>query len=335
MSEPLLRVRGLEKVFPGRSGTPPVQAVSRIDLDVAAGTTHGLVGESGCGKSTVARSVLRLVEPTDGTVIFDAIDVIGLGRNELRTLRRRMQIVFQDPVSSLDPRMTVGTIVSEPLDVLGGTDRRERRAKVTDLLERVGLSAGAARRYPHQFSGGQRQRIGIARALAPGPDLIICDEPVSALDVSVQAQILNLLRDLQRELGVAYLFISHDLAVIRQVSDLVSVMYLGRIVETRTREQIFESAAHPYTVALLSAVPEPDPLIERRRKRIVLAGDPPSPTDPPSGCVFRTRCWKAEEICAREVPALVDRGQGHPVACHFPESGPPVAVEAPSANGSR
>ncbi len=329
MAEPLLEVVGLEKEFPVR-GAQPVRAVAGVDLSVAAGTTHGLVGESGCGKSTVARTVLRLIEPTAGTVTFDGVDVGDLGKGDLRRLRSRMQIVFQDPVSSLDPRMTVGTIVAEPLDVAGTGTRASRRERVAELLDRVGLDPSFARRYPHQFSGGERQRVGIARALAPDPDLIICDEPVSALDVSVRAQILNLLRDLQQDLGVAYLFISHDLAVIRQISDIVSVMYLGRIVETGTREQIFGRPAHPYTVALLSAVPEPDPVIERSRERIVLEGDPPSPADPPSGCVFRTRCWKAQDICAQERPPLIDRGQGHPVACHFPESVEPVVLSPPT-----
>jgi oligopeptide/dipeptide ABC transporter ATP-binding protein len=322
---PLLDVKGLVKEFPQNGGLlfrhrlGTVQAVSGVDLRVERGQTHGLVGESGCGKSTVARTILRLEKPTAGKALLEGRDLFEMGRSQLRAARQSIQIVFQDPFASLNPRMTVQTIVEEPYVIQGGVGQAERRDRVADLLRRVGLSPEHANRYPHQFSGGQRQRVGIARALALEPKLIIADEPVSALDVSIQAQVVSLLEDIQDELGVGYLFIAHDLAVVRHISDLVSVMYLGRIVETGTREQIFEHASHPYTRALLSAVPEPDPVIERERERIVLTGDVPSPADPPSGCRFRTRCWKAETRCAEEVPELIDRGSGHPVACHFPD----------------
>jgi len=323
-SDALLSVRGLVKEFPQRGGLPgrrlpPVQAVSGVDFDVPAGETHGLVGESGCGKSTVARTILRLEKPTGGAAIFEGEDLFQMDRQALRSARRNIQIVFQDPFASLNPRMTVQTIIEEPLVIHGVSSSDEREARVADLLRRVGLSPEHANRYPHQFSGGQRQRVGIARALALEPKLIIADEPVSALDVSIQAQVVNLLRDIQEESGVGYLFIAHDLAIVRNICGFVSVMYLGKIVETGTRDEIFENASHPYTKALLSAVPEPNPVTERSRQRIVLEGDVPSPADPPSGCRFRTRCWKAQEQCANEVPALIDRGAGHPVACHFPE----------------
>jgi oligopeptide/dipeptide ABC transporter ATP-binding protein len=322
--EVLLRVDGLVKRFPITSGlfvqrqVGAVHAVEDVSFTVRRGTTLGIVGESGSGKSTTARVVLRLLEPTDGRIEFQGKDITRVRGHELRDLRQEMQMIFQDPYASLNPRMTVREIVGEPL-IIWGRPRDEVRKTVSDLLARVGLNPDHASRYPHEFSGGQRQRIGIARALALRPQLIVCDEPVSALDVSVRAQILNLLADLQRELNLTYLFISHDLSVVRQVCDDVAVMYLGRIMEMGSRDEIYLRPSHPYTQALLSAVPIPDPAASERRRRIVLTGDIPSPVDPPSGCVFRTRCWKAQEVCAQERPALTDRGQGHPSACHFSE----------------
>ena len=324
MTEPILEVEHLVKQFTVkksegfRSIKRSVHAVSDVSFSVAAGQTLGLVGESGSGKTTVGRCVLRLLEPTSGTVKFKGTDIAKVSAKEMRGLRKQFQIVFQDPYSSLDPRMTVGASIAEPLTIQGiGGDHDK---KVGELLELVGLAPDHAQRFPHEFSGGQRQRIGIARALALDPSFIVLDEPVSALDVSIQAGVVNLLADLQEQLGLSYLFIAHDLSVVRHVSDNIAVMYLGKLVEYGPAEDVYLKPAHPYTQALLSAVPEPDPTIERARQRILLEGDVPSPINPPSGCRFRTRCPIAKEICAIDPPELKDRGQGHPVACHFPQT---------------
>jgi oligopeptide/dipeptide ABC transporter ATP-binding protein len=320
----LVRVTDLVKHFPITSGVfiqrqvAAVHAVDGISFSIRGGETLGLVGESGSGKSTTARLLLRLLDLTSGQVELEGEDITTASGARLRNVRQKMQMIFQDPYASLDPRMTVRDIVGEPL-VIWNRWKNGGSVRVAELLERVGLNPDHANRFPHEFSGGQRQRIGIARALALQPKLIICDEPVSALDVSVRAQILNLLANLQREFDLTYLFISHDLSVVRQVADRLAVMYLGKIVEIGDRDELYGRPVHPYTQALISAVPIPEPVKERQRKHIVLGGDIPSPVNPPSGCRFRTRCFKAQEICAEEEPALVDRGHGHPSACHFAE----------------
>ncbi|MGW7312323.1 ABC transporter ATP-binding protein [Streptomyces sp. NPDC054865] len=330
-AEPLLRVTGLVKHFPINKGllrrqTGAVKAVDGIDFDVRRGETLGVVGESGCGKSTMGRLITRLLEPTGGTVEFEGRDITHLGVAGMRPLRRDVQMIFQDPYGSLNPRHTVGTIVGAPFKLQGVSPEGGLKAEVQRLLSLVGLNPEHFNRYPHEFSGGQRQRIGIARALALNPKLVVADEPVSALDVSIQAQVVNLLDDLQEELGLTYVIIAHDLSVIRHVSDRIAVMYLGKIVELTDRKSLYETPMHPYTKALLSAVPVPDP---RRRGaksgRILLKGDVPSPISPPSGCRFHTRCWKATQICTTQEPPMLSLATGHQVACHHPENAPDQA----------
>ena len=319
---PLVQVRGLKMYFPIYSGllrrhTGDVKAVDGVSFDIPSGETLGLVGESGCGKSTCARAVLRLYEPTAGTITIDGRDITAAGRESLRQLRPTMQMVFQDPQASLNPRMTVASIIGEPLVEHTRMGKAEQRERIYELLDQVGLNRNFANRYPHEFSGGQRQRIGIARALALNPKFIVCDEPIAALDVSIQAQVVNLLEELQDRLDLTYLFISHDLSMVRHIADRVAVMYLGRIVEVASREALFAEPLHPYTQALLSAVPEPDPELERHRKPIVLQGDVPSPANPPKGCNFSTRCPKVMDICRQIEPEVRDFGGGRQVACHL------------------
>jgi len=329
--EALLSVIGLQKHFPVLRGllrrqVGAVKAVDGLDFAVARGQTLGIVGESGCGKTTTGRLLTRLLEPTGGEIRFDGHDITHISMRRMRPRRRDIQMIFQDPFSSLNPRHTVGTIVGAPFRLQKVKTEHGVKKAVQDLLELVGLNPEHYNRYPHEFSGGQRQRIGIARSLALRPKLIVADEPVSALDVSIQAQVINLLEDLQDELGLTYVVIAHDLSVVRHISDRVAVMYLGKIVELGTKKDIYERPSHPYTQALLSAVPIEEPGQRGKRKRIVLEGDVPNPANPPSGCRFRTRCWKAQPICAEEEPLLIDRGQGHPSACHFAEIVKPLAM---------
>ncbi len=319
----LVRVEGLKKYFPITRGIVfqrhigDVKAVDGISFEIFRGETLGLVGESGCGKSTTGRTILQLYRPTAGQVFFDGVNLVQLKGNALRRMRRRMQMIFQDPYASLNPRMTVGNIIAEPLEVHGVARGKEKRERVQELLQLVGLNPYFINRYPHEFSGGQRQRIGIARALALQPDFIVCDEPISALDVSIQAQVVNLLEELQERFGLTYLFIAHDLSMVRHISDRVAVMYLGKIVELTDRDSLYTNPLHPYTQALLSAVPIPDPVIEEKRERIILEGDVPSPANPPRGCNFSTRCPVAMEVCFEVEPELKEVASGHRVACHL------------------
>jgi oligopeptide/dipeptide ABC transporter ATP-binding protein len=329
----LLEVEHLKVYFPIKSGavlsrtTGNVHAVDDVSLTLTEGETLGIVGESGCGKSTLIRSIVRLTPPTEGVVRFRGRDITSAGRRELQPIRHEMQMVFQDPQASLNPRKRVAQIIATPLRARGvPRDQLEDRSR--ELVAQVGLNPEHLNRFPHEFSGGQRQRIGIARALAVEPRLILLDEPVSALDVSIQAQVINLLEELQETLGLSYIFVAHDLSVVRHVSDRVAVMYLGKIVEIGNKHQIYEEPSHPYTQALLSAVPIEEPGQRGKRQRIVLEGDVPSPANPPSGCRFRTRCWKAQPICAEQEPELIDRGTGHPTACHFAEIVKPLDISA-------
>jgi peptide/nickel transport system ATP-binding protein len=326
MNGNLVELTDLKMYFPIKSGVlvdrhvGDIKAVDGVSFEIKRGETLGLVGESGCGKSTVGRTILRLYEPTEGTILFAGQDITRLGEGELRPMRRRMQMIFQDPYSSLNPRHSVGRIIGEPMRTHGVASRREANARVRELLQIVGLPADAGSRYPHEFSGGQRQRIGLARSLALNPDLIVADEPVSALDVSIQAQIINLLENLQSEFELTYLFIAHDLAVVRHISDRIAVMYLGTIVEISPAEELYDNPLHPYTISLLTAVPIPDPVIEKQRERILLAGDLPSPANPPPGCRFHTRCPYVQPTrCATEPPELRKLADGHVASCHWAE----------------
>jgi len=323
---PLLEVSGLKMHFPITKGiifqrqVGAIKAVDGIDFTMYKGETLGLVGESGCGKSTTGRAILQLYRPTEGNVVFEGKDLTKTKGEDLRKMRRRMQMIFQDPYASLNPRMTVGSIIGEPLEVHGiGSTKRERQERVQELLKTVGLNPYFVNRYPHEFSGGQRQRIGVARALAVNPAFIVCDEPISALDVSIQAQIINLLEDLQDNLELTYLFIAHDLSVVRHISDRIAVMYLGKIVELATRDELYANPMHPYTQALLSAVPIPDPVVETQRKRIILEGDVPSPANPPKGCNFSTRCPRVMDVCREKDPEFIEHTPGHWVACYLYE----------------
>ena len=325
MTQPLLKLEGLKKHFPTTSGGAfskvrgTVKAVDGIDLEIHAGQTIGLVGESGCGKTTAGRTILKLYEPTEGKIIFEGEDLAPLSPRKMKPYRSQMQMIFQDPFASLNPRQTVGSLIAAPFEIQGITPEGGIVEEVQRLMKRVGLNPEHINRYPHEFSGGQRQRIGVARAIALKPKLIVADEPVSALDVSIQAQVVNLLEDLQEEFNMAYIFVAHDLSVVQHISDRVIVMYLGKVMEEADKVDLFSHPRHPYTKALLSAVPVPDPKIGRARERIILQGDLPSPVNPPSGCVFNTRCWKAQDRCRTEVPQLMQIGTNHRIACHFPE----------------
>jgi oligopeptide transport system ATP-binding protein len=328
-AEVLLEVDGLVQHFPLTKGiifqrqVGAIKAVDGVTFQVKRGETLGLVGESGCGKSTTGRTILQLYKPTAGSVTFRGTDLAKLDGGEMRKMRRYLQMIFQDPYASLNPRMTVGSIIAEPLQIHNVVPKEQRTDRVRQLLETVGLNPYFANRYPHEFSGGQRQRIGVARALAANPEFIVCDEPVSALDVSIQAQIINLLEDLQAEFGLTYLFIAHDLSIVRHISDRIAVMYLGKFVELADRDALYNDPLHPYTKALLSAVPIPDPVIEKRRERIILTGDVPSPINPPPGCNFHTRCPYVMPVCKEKIPIFADQGGGHYVACHlYPGSTP-------------